>query len=600
VRSSSATSIGTRLVLWVLTIGAVCSSRAAAATSEVCARPTPGSAVTQPADLTSVDGRLKIALRIRSDVDAQGRRRYCYVTDQNKLAPTLRVNPGDWLEISLKNEITIPGGREHHGRAVAKPHSTATAKPDDSCAGGIMIDGATNLHFHGLSIPPLCHQDDTLHTLVAPGAPAFQYRIRIPADTPPGLYWYHPHPHGFAKAQVLGGASGALIVQGIESANPVAAGLPERVWVIRDEELLNPQATPVVTGSMPAPIVLRDAEGDILNSGTGEGKPAKDLSVNFVPVPFPQYPPATLTVGPEQRELWRVLNASAITYLDLQLLFDGKAQLLSVVALDGSPTNVLTGKPKTKPQAHALVPPGGRVEFIVTGPQKGISANLVTRRVDTGPAGENDPTRPLIAIQARDDAPRARLLPLAIGESRAVLVASRSSTTLPAKPTWIGDVKAVRERHLFFFEEPEDPKNPSSPTKFYLTIEGHRNRQFDPSQPLPDMIVQQGTVEDWIIENRTKELHAFHIHQIHFIVQQRSGIPVDEPYLRDTVNVGYWDGFSPVYPSLRLRMDFRDPSIVGTFAYHCHLLEHQDGGMMGTIRVQGSDSREPTKNSVVE
>ena len=63
-------------------------------------------------------------------------------------------------------------------------------------------------------------------------------------------------------------------------------------------------------------------------------------------------------------------------------------------------------------------------------------------------------------------------------------------------------------------------------------------------------------------------------------------MPVDEPFLRDTVNVPYWDGGSRVYPSVKLRMDFRNPRIVGTFVYHCHLLEHEDGGMMGTIRVE--------------
>jgi len=46
------------------------------------------------------------------------------------------------------------------------------------------------------------------------------------------------------------------------------------------------------------------------------------------------------------------------------------------------------------------------------------------------------------------------------------------------------------------------------------------------------------------------------------------------------------DGKSPAYPSVTLRMDFRDPNSVGTFVYHCHLLEHEDGGMMGAIRVE--------------
>jgi len=75
------------------------------------------------------------------------------------------------------------------------------------------------------------------------------------------------------------------------------------------------------------------------------------------------------------------------------------------------------------------------------------------------------------------------------------------------------------------------------------------------------------------------------IFQIHFLLLDWNGIPVDEPHPRDIVNVAYWDGKTGHYPSLRLRMDFRDPHIIGTFVYHCHLLEHEDGGMMGLIQV---------------
>jgi FtsP/CotA-like multicopper oxidase with cupredoxin domain len=56
------------------------------------------------------------------------------------------------------------------------------------------------------------------------------------------------------------------------------------------------------------------------------------------------------------------------------------------------------------------------------------------------------------------------------------------------------------------------------------------------------------------------------------------------------VNVPYYNGRMLQYPSVRLRMDFRSPDTVGTFVYHCHLLEHEDGGMMGTIRVDPADS----------
>ena len=99
--------------------------------------------------------------------------------------------------------------------------------------------------------------------------------------------------------------------------------------------------------------MLIDRDGDAANNGTGFGKPAKDLSINFVPVPYPDYPPAVFEMKPEEQQLWRVLNASAITYLNLAVLFDRTPQPLGLVALDGVPLNengtsgenLSTGKP---------------------------------------------------------------------------------------------------------------------------------------------------------------------------------------------------------------------------------------------------------------
>jgi FtsP/CotA-like multicopper oxidase with cupredoxin domain len=146
----------------------------------------------------------------------------------------------------------------------------------------------------------------------------------------------------------------------------------------------------------------------------------------------------------------------------------------------------------------------------------------------------------------------------------------------------------VRTRRLYFSEKLEDPSNPNSATTFYLTVEGQTPAPFDPASTEPNIIARQGDVEDWIIENRSSELHAFHIHQVHFLLLDMSGTPVDEPFLRDTVNVPYFSDRMLKFPSVRLRMDFRDPNAVGTFVYHCHLLEHEDGGMMGLIRVEPS------------
>ena len=541
---------------------------AQAVPAEACPRGVAGDAVPEPEDLRGRDGILRVDFSYRTMVDGRGLTRYCYLYNHTIQSPTLRVKPGDRLTITLHNELPAA--------STTAIHTPAMAASGQGCGHGPMTASSTNLHFHGLVIPPVCHQDDTLKTLIQPGDPPFEYSFKIPPDQPPGLYWYHPHVHGFNKAQVLGGASGALIVEGIETVDDAVSGLPERVLVIRDQELLNPDAAPVQSDSMPAPQVLRDAEGDILNTGTGKGKPAKDLSINFVPVSYPQYQPAVIVMKPQERQLWRVVNASAITYLDLQLLFNGRPQQLGVVAEDGVPVNENGNQAqKIVWKGHSLIPPAGRMEFIIKGPGEGVRASLVTRTVDSGPAGENDPTRPLATIRTSVDAP----------ERLSLIPASPRSLTLASGPP-LKEATPVRERKLYFSEVPQDPKNPSSPTVFFLTVDGKTPAPFDPNAPDPNIVVRQGEVEDWIIENRSLELHDFHIHQTHFQLLQWNGVPVDEPYLRDTVNVPYWDGHSSVFPSVKIRVDFRSPNLVGTFVYHCHLLEHEDGGMMGTIRVE--------------
>jgi len=478
---------------------------------------------------------------------------------------------GDLLILSLKNALV------DYGSAAAAEHAAhriSSANPKDPCASGIMSLVATNLHFHGMTLAPVCHQDEVLKTSIQPGDAPFEYRFRVPMTAPPGLYWYHPHIHGFSKAQVLGGASGALIIEGLERANREVAGLPERVLIIRDQDLMNPDAPPAKSEPV-VPKMLIDRDGDSANNGTGFGKPAKDLSINFVPVPYPCYPPALLRMRPGERQLWRVLNASAITYLNLAMIFQRAPQMLGIVAIDGVPLNH-NGNPANAIEwrDHVGLPPGARVEFIVTGPPAGVPALFVTRTVDTGQGGENDPNRALASIIAESDAPEPQ-----------------SALGLPGQPIaaaalpWLGDVAPVRVRKLFFSEKLQDPANPNSATEFYITVDGETPAAFDPNSAVPSIVARQGEVEDWVIENRSNELHAFHIHQIHFLLLDWSGAPVDEPFLRDTVNVPYYNGRMLQYPSVRLRMDFRDPNTVGTFVYHCHLLEHEDAGMMGMIRV---------------
>jgi FtsP/CotA-like multicopper oxidase with cupredoxin domain len=432
------------------------------------------------------------------------------------------VNPGDTVVLHLKNEAA---------ETPAKPHTIA-----GGCAAAATTPQATNLHFHGLNIPATCHQDDVLMTLVGPGAPAYDYRFQIPAGQPPGLYWYHPHPHGFTEAQVLGGASGALIVNGIELFRPEVTGWPERVLVLRDQ--LQP--------------------GQQLNYMEPEEESDKDASLNFVPVTAPLFTPATIEMKAGQKEFWRVLNAAADTYFDLQLELD-------LVAVDGAPLLRVIHK------RNILIPPGGRAEFLLTPPAPGVKEQLVTGNYDAGPVGEKSPARVLANLRVLEQ-------PFDISRLESIGVE-------PKRLEYLTALTPSRVRKLYFSEDRQDLVDPSSMPKYFITEEGAEPKMFDMMSNEADITVERGTVEDWIIENRAPEAHTFHIHQLHFQVMERNGRAIGEPMLMDTIDVPYWDQKSPTYPSVRVRMDFRSHSVEGTFVYHCHILEHEDNGMMGRIRV---------------
>jgi FtsP/CotA-like multicopper oxidase with cupredoxin domain len=347
---------------------------------------------------------------------------------------------------------------------------------------------------------------------------------------------------------VQGGASGAIVVEGIQNVNPAVAGLTEQLLIVRDN--------------------------NVPGSPNGANVPAWDLSLNYTPVAYPAYTPAVMTMKPGEKQFWRVLNASADTIIDLQLQYDGQAQNLAIVAMDGVPTGSQDGTTQGQlvTVSHILLPPASRAEFIVTGPAATVAvATLLTLAVDTGPGGDNDPVRPLAKIQV-STAPSAQ----------ARVIPPVSAPPPQARFANLANVTPTAKRTIYFSEISLDPTDPDAAVIFFITVDGQTPVAFDPNNP-PAIVTTQGAVEDWTIENRADENHAFHIHQIHFLLMAQSGVAVANPQYLDTVNIPYWTGTGP-YPSVTVRMDFRG-SVVGDFVYHCHILEHEDGGMMATIRV---------------
>jgi FtsP/CotA-like multicopper oxidase with cupredoxin domain len=513
----------------------------------VCPRFAAGASVSNPPELRSHHGVLETTLTFKTAVDATGLARYCYISESGLQSPTLRVKPGDLLIIHFRNALepvtdsaNLPAAHMHPG------HDPDGHDPDAPCRGGKMSASSTNVHFHGMNVPPTCHQDEVLHTAIPPGT-TFDYRIRIPADESPGLYWYHPHLHGVTQGQIQGGASAALVVEGIQAYNTSLAGLPERILVIRDQ--------PLPASRNPRPSTA----------------PAFDLSVNYVPVTYPQYEPATIRVKPAERQFWRVVNAAGNTILDVQLVVRGVPQSVQVFSIDGVP---IRGGPLT--QDDLLLGPGARAEFVFTTPDDGATAQLIAKKWDTGPSGDNDPQRPLANITAASGVQESTL-PAMPKQAR------KASHPAAAEPTV--------ERRLYFtqsgFDDDDKPpgrgNDDDANTRFYILVDAYGKTLFDMNAP-PTIVVHQGTVEDWIVTNTTFEDHVFHIHQLHFQVLEINGQPVSDAVIRDTINAPHKSRNAPP-PSVKLRMDFRGANVVGTFMYHCHIVTHSEGGMMGAIQV---------------
>ncbi|HEY2445710.1 MAG TPA: multicopper oxidase domain-containing protein [Rhizomicrobium sp.] len=515
--------------------------------TDPCPRPVLGSAVKQPPDIYSQNGVLLVTLNYYNTVDAWGRTLFCYVTPDGLESPTLHVNPGDTIDLTLNNMES--------GRPLGAGVETVSAK-STLCGSFYMSPLTVNLHFHGLNVTPKCHGDNVVRTLVNPGE-SFEYKFTVPTDEPPGMYWYHQHVHGISSPAVQGGASGAIEVEGIANLQPAVAGLPQRFIVLRDQPLAYPPS----------------------NGNLSPSTPFWDVSINYVPISYPKYIPAVIKMQPGAQEFWRVVNAAADTVMDLVVLYDGKPQPLQIVALDGVPTGSHDGHHKGTiiTQNDILIPTAGRAEFIVTGPSSNVkSAVLFTKKIDTGPAGDNDTARPFAVIKTTHD---TNEIPKAILPTGIPVQGQRFDG--------LSDSMVTAHRELYFSEAiHQDKKRPGASGAFFITVEGQSPVVYNANNP-PAVVTTRGAVEDWVIENHAHEVHEFHMHQIHFQLLAVNGkpVPTEQRQFYDTYQVGYLPaGQNGPYPKIKVRMDFRG-AVVGEFVYHCHILDHEDQGMMANIQV---------------
>jgi FtsP/CotA-like multicopper oxidase with cupredoxin domain len=428
----------------------------------------------------------------------------------NNTPPVIRVQPGSILNVEYKNELA--------------------AQSREDCVGH-PCRNMTNLHFHGLHVSPNAPQDDVLDMMAAPGE-TLHYSVQVPPQQPPGLYWYHTHPHGESYVQDLDGMSGAIVVEGIERYAPEVLNMRERILVLRD--LVLPQDAAERTK------VMKSVAMQTTQCGTAPEDPERAFTVNGSLRP-------KIDIAPGERQFWRIVNASPDRYADLEL----DSVSFDVVALDGMPLAYHDPAIRKRSMSHVLVPPAGRVEAIVTGPPADLHAALRSRCFDTGPDGDSNPAMVLADIVSAQ--------PSSL-QTRPALGGSPVYATFP--PAVLKRVEANEPQFVVTFTEDKQG--------FYIN-----GQKFEMNSG-PMLTVDVGSLQHWRVTNATREVHPFHIHQVHFLVYAVGENPVKDPAWLDTVNVPYGS-------SVDLVMDFTDPIIRGMSLFHCHLLKHEDKGMMAKI-----------------
>jgi FtsP/CotA-like multicopper oxidase with cupredoxin domain len=440
----------------------------------------------------------------------------------HEVAPTIRVRPGDAIRVRYENDLP------------------------QTCGFGMASD--SNLHFHGLSVAPSAPGDDVLATTVRPGK-SFDYVVRVDLDQPPGLYWYHPHPHGLTNWEIGNGMAGAIVVEGIADAVPEIAGLRERIIVLRDIPRDPSLAAALAPDAKRAPIAANFASRDQDDQYAAPCgvETASQTTINGIPA-------ATLGIRPGERQLWRILNASGHRHFDLEV----PGVQMQLVARDGVPLGSYPGARPIEQRRHLVIPPGGRAEFVITGPQR--PQMLYSLCYDTGPGGDENPGAILGELDDDGGAGPAGRVAAPIG-----LAAHQPYRAAPPRPSVARTVRFS-----------EDAR------RFYVNGVAYRPAQA------PLFTARSGTTEVWTIENASLEVHVFHIHQVHFVLESTNGAPNRDPHWIDIADVppGSRDRQGHIRPSrIVVLVDFRDPAVRGTFPFHCHMADHEDNGMMATVRV---------------
>ena len=405
------------------------------------------------------------------------------------------------------------------------------------------LDQATTIHWHGLPVPS--DQDGNPQDAVLPGESRF-YRFTLPEGCA-GTYWYHPHPHGKSGEQVAHGLGGTIIVR---SAQDPLLTFREQHWAISDLRLNMDGQIPANTGP------------DWMNGREGQ----------FVLLNGQRQPHIQASTG----DRIRVWNSCSARYLNLHI---PGARLIQV-GTDGG----LLEQPRPAVKS-LLLAPAERAEFFIQA-EKDLNSTLQALYYD----------RQKMMVQER---PETLTL--------ATVQIQHQDIELPQQLRAIAAISVASSTAKVVFSEvmPMNHNMPMQSSGSGSTAQAAMDHQgmagMDTGEMMPDMNAMRsmfrinnkvydmdridlrcpvGQWQYWDVINDSHMDHPFHLHGTQFqVLARQTGMhSAAEPFRawRDTVNLR---------PNETVRLAFRQ-EMPGLRMFHCHILEHEDLGMMAQLMVE--------------
>lgn len=409
--------------------------------------------------------------------------------------PQLEARPGDTVQIRFTNRLNQP----------------------------------TNLHFHGLHIPPT-GTGDNVFLKISPGE-SHTYEFQLPKNHPAGTFWYHPHYHGLVAEQLFAGLAGLFVVRGELDNIPEIKAAQETFLVLKDLALDR-------RGNIPHPghaAQMTGRMGDLL------------LASGYI------NPEMTIAQGGLLR--LRLLNACPSRFLNLSL----EDHPLYLIATDG-------GAIATPVElSHLVLAPGERAEVLIRGTQTSGQYRLLNR-----------PFNPAQGMMGGGMMGRGGMMGGPPNRNRTETVATLTYSGTVAEiplPSQLLPVEPLLEPQIvrqFTLNHGMGMGMGGGGMVFLINGQAFDHHRIDTQVAL-------NAVEDWEIINTGTMAHPFHVHVNTFQVISRNGQPVPYAAWKDVVSVSPGE-------RVRIRMAFQD--YPGKTVYHCHVLDHEDRGMMGILDIQ--------------